>query len=103
MPQPSCTGQKGVDLGVTAFGWQGRRVVEGRCDGGGMTRDAGVMRLSATDRKPALTAAPAGVRDDRLHLAGAAYVTQRPMTRVCQPSRMDAASLKCVQIHLDAS
>jgi hypothetical protein len=51
MPNPNCTGQGELDLGVIEFGRLGRRVVEGRFDGGSMTSDGGVMLLSATDRK----------------------------------------------------
>ena len=39
------------------FGRLGRRVVEGRFDGGSMTSDGGVMLLSAVDRKLGLTEA----------------------------------------------
>ena len=41
------------------FGRLGRREVQGRFDGGSMTSDAGVMLLSAADRKLGLTAAAA--------------------------------------------
>ncbi|MDP1902370.1 MAG: IS1380 family transposase [Rubrivivax sp.] len=51
MPNPNCTGQGELDLGVIEFGRLGRRVVEGRFDGGSMTSDGGVMLLSAADRK----------------------------------------------------
>jgi hypothetical protein len=44
MPNPDCTGQGELDLGVIEFGRLGRRVVEGRFDGGSMTSDAGVIR-----------------------------------------------------------
>jgi hypothetical protein len=37
----------------------GRRVVEGRFDGGSMTSDGGVMLLNETDRKLGLTQAAA--------------------------------------------
>jgi hypothetical protein len=59
MPNPNCTGQQELDLGVIDFGRLGRREVEGRFDGGSMTSDGGVMLLSATDRKLGLTAAAA--------------------------------------------
>jgi hypothetical protein len=49
MPKPNCT--EGADVGVIDFGRLGRRVVEGRFDGGSMTSDGGVMLLSAVDRK----------------------------------------------------
>lgn len=54
---PNCTEEfqtKRID-----FGHLGRRVVEGRFDGGSMTSDAGVMLLSATDRKLGLMGAAA--------------------------------------------
>jgi len=57
MPNPNCT--EAVDAGVIDFGRLGRRAVEGRFDGGSMTSDAGVMLLSAVDRKIGLTAAAA--------------------------------------------
>jgi hypothetical protein len=59
MPNPNCTGQAELDLGVIEFGRLGRRVVEGRFDGGSMTSDAGVMLLSATDRRLGLIEAAA--------------------------------------------
>jgi hypothetical protein len=59
MPNPNCTGQGELDLGVIGFGRLGRREVEGRFDGGSMSSDAGVMLLSAVDRKLGLTAAAA--------------------------------------------
>lgn len=59
MPHPNCTGQGELDLGVIDFGRLGRREVEGRFDGGSMTSDAGVMLLSAADRKIGLTQAAA--------------------------------------------
>ncbi len=49
---PNCT-QEFADCPIE-FGRLGRRVVEGRFDGGSMTSDAGVMLLSATDRKLSL-------------------------------------------------
>ena len=58
MPKPNCT--EGVDVGVIDFGQLGRRVVEGRFDGGSMTSDAGVMLLSAVDRKLGLIEAASG-------------------------------------------
>jgi hypothetical protein len=57
MPNPNCTGQSELDLGVIDFGRLGRREVQGCFDGGSMTSDGGVMLLSATDRKIGLTAA----------------------------------------------
>jgi hypothetical protein len=59
MAKPNCTEQVELDLGVVEFGRLGRRVVEGRFDGGCMTSDAGVMLLSAADRRLGLTAAAA--------------------------------------------
>ena len=41
------------------FSRQGRRMVEGRFDGGSMSSDAGVMLLSEIDRKIGLTQAAA--------------------------------------------
>ena len=54
---PNCT----VEIGAKKieFGRLGRRVVEGQFDGGSMTRDAGVMLLSSTDRKLGLLDAAA--------------------------------------------
>jgi hypothetical protein len=49
MPKPNCT--EGADVDVIDFGRLGRRVVEGRFDGGSMTSDGGVMLLSAVDRR----------------------------------------------------
>lgn len=40
---------------IIEFSRQGRRVVEGRFDGGNMSSDAGVMLLSEVDRKIDLT------------------------------------------------
>ena len=59
MPSANCSGQRELDLGVVKFGRLGRRVVEGRFDGGSMTSDAGVMLLSATDRRLGLIQAAA--------------------------------------------
>ena len=49
MPKPNCTEE--VDVGTIEFGRLGRRVVEGRFDGGSMISDGGVMLLGAVDRK----------------------------------------------------
>ena len=49
MPKPNCT--EDADGGVIEFGRLGRRLVQGCFDGGSMTSDAGVMLLSAVDRK----------------------------------------------------
>jgi len=54
---PNCT--KKIDAKTIEFSPQGRRVVEGRFDGGSMTSDAGVMLLSETDRRIGLTQAAA--------------------------------------------
>ncbi len=54
---PNCT-EEFPDRKIE-FGRLGRRVVEGRFDGGSMTSDAGVMLLSATDRKLGLINAAA--------------------------------------------
>ena len=51
MPKPNCTAQDEPYLGVIDFGRLGRRVVEGRFDGGSITSDGEVMLLSALDRK----------------------------------------------------
>jgi Transposase DDE domain group 1 len=59
MPKPNCTGQQALDLGVIDCGRVGRREVQGCFDGGSMTSDAGVMLLSAADRKIGLTSAAA--------------------------------------------
>jgi hypothetical protein len=58
MPKPNCT--EAADVGVIDFGRLGRRVVEGRFDGGSMTSDGGVMLLSAVDRKLGLIEAAGG-------------------------------------------
>jgi hypothetical protein len=64
MPKPNCT--EGVEVGVIEFGRLGRRVVEGRFDGGSMTSDGGVMLLSALDRKLGLIeAASRSIADPR--------------------------------------
>ena len=57
MPKPNCTEE--VDVGPIDFGRVGRRVVEGRFDGGSMTSDGGVMLLSQTDRRLGLLDAAA--------------------------------------------
>ena len=49
MPKPNCTEELFEE--TIDFGRVGRRVVEGRFDGGSMTSDGGVMLLGATDRK----------------------------------------------------
>lgn len=49
---PNCT-QEFADRPIE-FGRLGRRVIQGQFDGGSMTSDAGVMLLSATDRKLSL-------------------------------------------------
>jgi hypothetical protein len=54
---PNCTEE--IQTSKIEFGRLGRRVVEGRFDGGSMTSDAGVMLLGATDRKLGLIAAAA--------------------------------------------
>lgn len=54
---PNCTEE--FQAQRIEFGRLGRRVVEGRFDGGSMTSDAGVMLLSATDRKLGLMDAAA--------------------------------------------
>jgi len=60
----NCTGEFGA--GKIEFGQLGRRIVEGRFDGGSMSSDGGVMLLGATDRKLGLIEAAAGcVADPR--------------------------------------
>ena len=54
---PNCTEEIGTSK--IEFGQLGRRVVEGRFDGGSMTSDGGVMLLGATDRKLGLMEAEA--------------------------------------------
>ena len=46
---PNCTEETAANK--IEFGRLGRRVIEGRFDGGSMTSDAGVMLLAETDRK----------------------------------------------------
>lgn len=57
MPKPNCTADERAQ--TIDFGRLGRRVVEGRFDGGSMTSDGGVMLLGATDRKLGLIDAAA--------------------------------------------
>ena len=57
MPKPNCT-EELFDEPID-FGRVGRRVVEGRFDGGSMTSEGGVMLLGATDRKIGLIDAAA--------------------------------------------
>ena len=57
LPMPNCTEE--IESSKIEFGRLGRRVVEGRFDGGSMTSDAGVMLLGATDRKLGLMDAAA--------------------------------------------
>jgi transposase InsO family protein len=54
---PNCTEEIGTSK--IGFGQLGRRVVEGRFDGGSMTSDGGGMLLGATDRKLGLMQAAA--------------------------------------------
>ena len=54
---PNCTEEIGAEK--IDFGRVGRRVVEGRFDGGSMTSDGGVMLLGETDRKLGLLDAAA--------------------------------------------
>ena len=51
MPAPDCIGQGELDPGAIDFGRLGRRVVEGRLDGGSRTRDGEVMLPSAADQQ----------------------------------------------------
>ena len=55
---PNCTAQESSQ--TINFGRVGRRVVEGRFDGGSMTSDAGVLLLGETDRKLGLIEEAAG-------------------------------------------
>jgi hypothetical protein len=55
---PNCTEE--FDSKPIDFGRLGRRVIEGRFDGGSMTSDAGVMLLGEVDRKLRLLDAAAG-------------------------------------------
>ena len=57
MPKPNCTADERAQ--TFDFGRLGRRVVEGRFDGGRMTSDGGVMLLGASDRKLGLIDAAA--------------------------------------------
>ena len=57
MPKPNCTEK--IDVGTLNFGRLGRRVVEGRFDGGSMTGDGGVLLLGEVDRKLGLMDAAA--------------------------------------------
>ena len=57
MPKLNCTEE--LFEGTIEFGRTGRRVVEGRLDGGSMTGDGGIMLLGATDRKLGLIDATA--------------------------------------------
>lgn len=59
---PNCTEETGTKK--IEFGRLGRRVIEGRFDGGSMTSDAGVMLLAATDRKLGLLSAAAACMAD---------------------------------------
>ena len=54
---PNCTEEAGTSK--IEFSRLGRRVVEGRFDGGSMTSDGGVMLLAETDRKLGLMEAAA--------------------------------------------
>ena len=64
--KPNGTEQTELDLGVMDFGRLGRRQVQGCFDGGRMTSDAGVMLLSALNRKLGLsTAAVRCIADPR--------------------------------------
>lgn len=57
MPKPNCTEE--IEPPTIEFGRLGRRVGEGRFDGGSMNSDGGVMLLSATHRKLGLLDAAA--------------------------------------------
>jgi hypothetical protein len=57
LPMPNCTATPKAES--IELGRLGRRVIEGRFDGGNMTSDGGVMLLSATDHKLGLLDAAA--------------------------------------------
>jgi len=56
---PNCTEE--FESGTIEFGRLGRRVVEGRFDGGSMTSDGGVMLLSEVDRNSPANTVLAGI------------------------------------------
>ena len=56
---PNCTEESGTNR--IEFGRLGRRVVEGRFDGGSMTGDGGVMLLSEVDRNSPANTVLAGI------------------------------------------
>jgi len=56
-PMPNCS--ESIALKRLEFGRLGRRVIEGRFDGGNMTSDGGVMLLAALDRRLGLIDAAA--------------------------------------------
>ena len=81
MPKPNCTEK--VDVGMIEFGRLGRRVVEGRFDGGSMTSDGGVMLLGQIDRKLGLLEAAAHcIADPRSPLLIKHAVRDMPRQRV---------------------
>ena len=59
---PNCTQSNGATR--LEFGRLGRRVIEGRFDGGNMTSDGGVMLLAKLDRRLGLLDAAAGAIAD---------------------------------------
>ena len=62
MPKPNYTEE--IECGTIEFGRLGRRVVEGRFDGGSMTSDGVVMRLGEVDRKIGLVEAASRCKAD---------------------------------------
>ena len=61
---PNCT--QDISSARLEFGHLGRRVIEGRFDGGNMTSDGGVMLLAALDQRLGLTdAAARSIADPR--------------------------------------
>ena len=61
---PNCT--QDISSARLEFGHLGRRVIEGRFDGGNMTNDGGVMLLAALDQRLGLTdAAARSIADPR--------------------------------------
>ena len=83
MPKPNCTEE--VDVGMIEFARLGRRVVEGRFDGGSMSSDAGVLLLGAVDRKLGLMDAAARCIADP--------ITDQRLKQVLQASADDLAHL----------
>ena len=78
---PTCT-EEAVTSKIE-FGRLGRRIVEGRFEGGSMTSDGGVMLLAATDRKLGLMNEAAGcIADPHSPLTNYVPLTARDRARV---------------------